>query len=335
MTISKRKIGDSTSDGVPKCKKQRSVTDFFKVAKVKADTSSHVTSLTNSKSCEVYTKYSIDGSKLIEDFKAKLSPELQSLLALEMNTIDATWFNKLNKEFTMHYFLQLKRFLIKEQEQYSVFPPPNDIYSWSRMTHFDKVRVIIIGQDPYHNFNQAHGLAFSVKAPTPAPPSLKNIYKELQKNYADFVVDSRIGDLSAWANQGVLLLNTCLTVRAHNANSHSKKGWEPFTTRVIQVLAEDRRHSKEPLVFFLWGSCAIKVVEKLVNSKIPDNFLILKSAHPSPLSASKGFFGNYHFKKINEWLYSRHHHMIDWSVVPGATLKEVTKANVELSTYST
>ncbi|AMD21630.1 HFL226Cp [Eremothecium sinecaudum] len=346
--ILKRRLSDAASAVASTGKKQRSLTEFFNISKPKvvcsspkqSDSAVHTdTSIkTSNKEDSHDSKEQLGGAevesgshvKFIGDFKSKLTPEQVSLLSLELETLEPSWLVRLHKELTMHYFLQLKRFIAAEQSQYQVFPPPEDIYSWSRLSPFEKVRVVVIGQDPYHNFNQAHGLAFSVKRPTPAPPSLQNIYKELKNNYSDFEVDTKIGDLSHWSEQGVLLLNTSLTVRAHNANSHSKKGWLPFTTRVIQLLVEDRKRTKQPLVFLLWGGNAMKLGERVLGNKVPDNLLVLKSVHPSPLSASRGFFGNNQFRKINDWLYSKKHPMIDWSVVPGTMLKEVTEANRRL-----
>ncbi|GMM53516.1 uracil-DNA glycosylase [Maudiozyma humilis] len=273
--------------------------------------------------------------------KEKLSPEQRELLALELDTLEDSWFEKLSAEFTKPYFLGIKSFLANEHnaKKATVFPPKEDVYSWSRLTPFADVRVVVIGQDPYHNFNQAHGLAFSVKKPTPAPPSLKNIYKELKNNYPDFQADNRVGDLTSWSRQGVLLLNTALTVRAHQANSHAKCGWSQFTRRVVELLIEDRGKSGDDIVFLLWGNNAIKLVEGLLGQHKTaaqgKNVLVLKSVHPSPLSASRGFFNNGHFRKINEWLYERHHRMIDWSVVPGATLEEVQKKNAEMKGIET
>lgn len=261
------------------------------------------------------------------------------LLKLELETLDDSWFAHLTQEFTKPYFLNLKKFVLSEQNTQTVFPPSKDVYSWSRLTPFSKVKVVIIGQDPYHNFNQAHGLAFSVKSPTPAPPSLKNIYKELKTNYSDFQIDNKIGDLTHWSTQGVLLLNTALTVRAHNANSHSKHGWEIFTSKVVETLIKDREQNGQNIVFLLWGNNAIKLVENLLSQttkstniswKDYKNLLVLKSTHPSPLSASRGFFGNLHFRKINDWLYNKGEKLIDWSVLPGAALKEVKDKNMEL-----
>ncbi|SCV03616.1 LAME_0H11848g1_1 [Lachancea meyersii CBS 8951] len=265
-----------------------------------------------------------------EQFRKKLADHELELLQLELDTLDDAWFAKLEPEFRKSYFLKLKGFVLEQQKGSTVFPPPADVYSWSRLTTFDQVRVVIIGQDPYHNHNQAHGLAFSVRSPTPPPPSLKNIYKELRENnYPEFEIDGKVGDLTHWAEQGVLLLNTCLTVRAHSANSHSKRGWEQFTKRVVQLIIEDRKTSKQPLVFLLWGNNASNLVKGLLGSA-PDNFLVLSSVHPSPLSASRGFFGNKHFKKINDWLYARNQTMIDWSVVPGSSINEIEKRNLVL-----
>lgn len=275
-----------------------------------------------------------------KDFSRSLDPQKLSLLNLELLTMEDSWFMRLQHEFKKTYFLELKAFLQNEQSAHTIFPPPRDIYSWTRLTPFDKVKVVIIGQDPYHNFNQAHGLAFSVKEPIPAPPSLKNIYKELKNNYPDFKIDDSRGDLSCWASQGVLLLNTSLTVRAHNANSHSNHGWEIFTSKVVELLIKDRENNGKNLVFLLWGKNATNLVENLLKKVSKENkrdwrsfnnLLILKSVHPSPLSANRGFFGNNHFKKINDWLYhEKKEKMIDWSVVPGSKVKEIEEKNNQI-----
>ena len=262
-----------------------------------------------------------------------LTEKQRALLKLEIDTMDPSWFVKLSTEFAQPYFIKLKEFLQEEAQvrKQTIFPPAKDIYSWSRLTPFNEVRVVIIGQDPYHNFNQAHGLAFSVKPPTPAPPSLKNMYSELKAEYNDFVVETSCGDLTCWAKQGVLLFNTALTVRAHSPNSHSKCGWDIFAKRVIEVLIKDREaHPQKSLVFMLWGSNAIKLVEGLAKDTLKKykNILVLKSVHPSPLSASRGFFGCGHFKTANEWLYNdRHERMIDWSVVPGKYIEDIRLKN--------
>ena len=334
-------------------RKQTTIEDFFGVKKStieapnkKVKTSATFTSIAKDAATkEVVKETTANKVSLDSDakgtFSKNLSTNLRSLLLLELQTIDDSWFPHLMDEFKKPYFVKLKQFVNKEQADHTVFPPPNDIYSWTRLTPFDKVKVVIIGQDPYHNYNQAHGLAFSVKHPTPAPPSLKNIYKELKQEYPDFVQDNKVGDLTHWASQGVLLLNTALSVRAHNANSHSKHGWETFTKRVVQLLIQDREADGKSLVFLLWGNNAIKLVESLLGStsvgngsKHP-NIMVMKSVHPSPLSASRGFFGTNHFRKINDWLYNiRGEKMIDWSVVPGTSLKEVNEANARLKPKS-
>ncbi|QEU62134.1 Ung1 [Kluyveromyces lactis] len=315
------------------------VTDFFKKTDTTQKNASNQ-SVTESNSKSVFVNKVLDTIDLPEEDTDKnklknailqfVPEEKKCLLDLELDTIDISWLRRLKQEFSKPYFLKLKEFVVNEQKNCTVFPPPKDIYSWTRLTHFDDVRVVIIGQDPYHNFNQAHGLAFSVRSPTPAPPSLKNIYKELQlNNYSDFKVNYSYGDLSSWSKQGVLLLNTSLTVKAHSANSHSKRGWEQFTKRAIDLLIEDRMKNGKPIVFLLWGNNAIKLIEG-EKRHLPSNFKVLKSVHPSPLSASRGFFGNKHFKIINDYLFENKEPMIDWSVVPGSTLQEVSEANKKL-----
>lgn len=314
-------------------KRQRVTIEDFFTKKVKSTSpSKNITTNTISKIEKVETSIPSDDTdiKNESDFVNKLTNTQKDMLQLEIDTMDPSWFNHVSEELTKPYFLAIKAFLRSEAtKKATIFPPEKDIYSWSRLTPFNKVRVVIIGQDPYHNFNQAHGLAFSVKKPTVAPPSLKNIYKELVNNYSDFVIDNKQGDLTNWSKQGVLLLNTALTVRAHNANSHAKCGWNIFTKRAVELLIEDREHNGTNLVFMLWGNNAIKLVEDLMkkHKSQNDNILVLKSVHPSPLSASRGFFNNNHFKKINEWLSEKGEPMIDWSVVPGKSLDEVTKYN--------
>lgn len=185
----------------------------------------------------------------------------------------------------------------------------------SRHTPFNNVKVVIVGQDPYHNDNQAHGLAFSVRPPTPAPPSLRNMYTCLKNDFPCFVAPpNRGGLLTPWADRGVLLLNTCLTVRAHDANSHANRGWERFTQKVIDLVAARRTRG---VVFMAWGVPAGKRVIKIDAQR----HLVLKSVHPSPLSASRGFFDCGHFKKANEWLATRYgdEGEINWSLDPHAT----------------
>lgn len=180
----------------------------------------------------------------------------------------------------------------------------------SRHTPLTNVKAVILGQDPYHNFNQAHGLCFSVRPPTKAPPSLKNIYEALKKDYPDFTPPPNNGGLlTPWADSGVLLLNTCLTVRAHEANSHANKGWEKLTQKIVDIV--DKRRTKG-VVFLAWGRPAQDRCAKVNSSR----HLVLKSVHPSPLSASRGFFTCGHFKKANDWLKSRYGEegVIDWNL---------------------
>lgn len=188
----------------------------------------------------------------------------------------------------------------------------------SRHTPFHSVKVVILGQDPYHNDHQAHGLAFSVRMPTPAPPSLRNMYTCLQRDYPSFTPPPKPGGLlTPWADRGVLLLNTCLTVRAHEANSHANRGWERFTQRIIDTVAARRPRG---VVFLAWGTPAGKRVQKVDRAR----HLVLTAVHPSPLSASRGFFTCRHFRKANEWLAERYgdEGEIDWALVPGNTTIE-------------
>ncbi|KAJ5097550.1 Uracil-DNA glycosylase [Penicillium angulare] len=248
-----------------------------------------------------------------EKWVASLTPEQRELLQLEINTLNESWLAHLKDDITTTEFLNLKRFLKKEKDNKAkVFPPEEDIYSWSHLTPLHDVKVVIVGQDPYHNDHQAHGLAFSVRPPTRAPASLLNIYKGLKKNYPDFVNPPNNGGLlTPWAERGVLMLNTCLTVRAHQAHSHGNKGWETFTQKVINLVARVRTRG---VVFLAWGKPAGVRVAKIDRQK----HCVLQSVHPSPLSAHGGFFENGHFKKCNDWLASRYgdDEIVDWHLVP-------------------
>ncbi|BEJ16441.1 hypothetical protein CspHIS471_0510460 [Cutaneotrichosporon sp. HIS471] len=243
-------------------------------------------------------------------------PTIAPLLKLELDTLGEGWLLALQDELTKPYFL---KFIMVEQETKKIFPPPEDIYSWSRFCPLDDVRVVIVGQDPYHGDGQSHGLAFSVKEGVKIPPSLRNMYKELAAEFPDFGTPSH-GNLTAWAKQGVLMLNTSLTVRAHQAGSHANQGWEQFTAAVLKAVTDRLGDDTETpgangVVIMAWGNHAAKMIAGL-NTK---RHLVLKSAHPSPLSASRGFFGNNHFKKANEWLQERYtvKGVIDWKI-PGA-----------------
>ena len=215
--------------------------------------------------------------------------------------IDESWKEVLQPEFDKPYFEQLTSFVRSEYARTVIYPPAGQIFNAFDHCPFDKVKVGIIGQDPYHEPGQAHGLCFSVQDGTPLPPSLKNIYKELE---SDRGVKRESGCLTDWAKQGVLLLNAVLTVRAHQAASHAGKGWEIFTDRVIELL-NDR---EKPCVFILWGNNA-KAKQSLITN--PDH-LILTGAHPSPLGAYKGFFGGRYFSRANRFLEAIGDEPIDW-----------------------
>ncbi len=213
-----------------------------------------------------------------------------------------SWLQVLGPEFDEPYMKELRAFLAEEKREHVVFPPGPDIFAAFAPVGFEAVRVVLLGQDPYHGPGQAHGLCFSVRRGVEIPPSLRNIYKELQ---SDLGIPPRAhGALGAWARQGVLLLNTTLTVRAHVANSHRERGWERFTDRVIFEL--ERRRSG--LVFVLWGAAAGRKASMIDASR----HLVLTAPHPSPLSANKGFFGRRPFSTINRWLTERGEAPINW-----------------------
>ena len=217
--------------------------------------------------------------------------------------IEESWREVLQPQFDSVYFEMLTTFVRKAYQASTVYPPGSKIFEAFNRTPFDKVKVVILGQDPYHGPNQAHGLCFSVQDGIQPPPSLINIYKELQKEYG-VAVNMTNGNLTRWANQGVLLLNATLTVEAGKAGSHQGKGWETFTDAAIKALS-DRR---EGLVFMLWGSYAQQKGRVIDRSK----HLVLESSHPSPLSVYRGFDGCGHFKKANQYLQSRGQEPIDW-----------------------
>ena len=206
--------------------------------------------------------------------------------------IEQSWKQHLAPEFEKPYFVKLTKFVRQEYRTTTCYPPGKLIFNAFNLCPYDKAKVVIIGQDPYHGPGQAHGLCFSVNDGVPFPPSLQNIFKEIQTDLGTPVPQS--GNLTRWAEQGVLLLNATLTVRAHQAGSHQNKGWEQFTDAVIHRLAQER----ENLVFILWGSYAQRKGEFIDRSR----HLVLQSPHPSPLSAHRGFFGNRHFSRTNEYL---------------------------------
>lgn len=221
-----------------------------------------------------------------------------------MVNIGNEWDGILKGEFEKEYYLKLREFLKYEYSHYDVYPNMHDIFNSLKYTSYNSVKAVILGQDPYHEPGQAHGLCFSVKKGTPLPPSLRNIYKEL---YSDLgIPPAKHGELISWAQNGVLMMNTVLTVRRGQANSHKNHGWEIFTDRVIELL--NRR--EKPIVFILWGGNARSKTKLITN---PNHF-ILQSAHPSPLSAYNGFFGNKHFSKTNEFLVQHGIEPIDWHI---------------------
>ncbi|KAF9000611.1 uracil-DNA glycosylase-like protein [Cyathus striatus] len=263
-------------------------------------------------------------------FRESLSEEESQLLELECQVMGKSWLKLLKDEIRKPYFIALKRFLREEGVQgindtspvLKIYPGPRNIYTWSN-TPVGKIKVVIVGQDPYHGPGQAHGLCFSVPQGVAIPPSLRNIYEELRAEYPHFQPPKH-GNLMAWATHGVLMLNTCLTVREGKPGSHSNKGWEQFTDKVVDVVdrygganlpgatadIHDGHGIGRGVVFLAWGAWATKRVAKLNKEK----HLILTSAHPSPLSAHRGFLGNGHFKTANEWLERKYGSAgkVDW-----------------------
>ncbi|GAA5817761.1 hypothetical protein MFLAVUS_011314 [Mucor flavus] len=241
------------------------------------------------------------------DLFKNVDEETLALLDLEIRTMNYEWLKVLAPELIKPYFLKLKKYLEAElKAKKTIFPPLDQIYSWSNYTPPSKVKVVILGQDPYHNFNQAHGLCFSVVKGVKVPPSLVNMYKALKNDYPEFEIPKH-GYLENWAKQGVLMLNTSLSVEAHKAGSHANQGWEQFTDAIIRYLNE----KKCDIVFMLWGAHAQKKGSSIKNSK----HLVLKSVHPSPLSAHRGFLDCGHFKKANEYLEAKGNTVIDWNTL--------------------
>lgn len=222
-----------------------------------------------------------------------------------MAMITNDWLDTIKGEFSKPYYKELYQFVLKEYNTHVIYPPSDDIFNAFHFTPLSKVKVLILGQDPYHGEHQAHGLCFSVLPDQKElPPSLQNIYQELKDDLGCYIPNN--GYLKKWADQGVLLLNTVLTVRAHQAGSHQGKGWEQFTDAIIQAVnAQDR-----PIVYLLWGKPAQSKIPMLTNPK----HLILKAPHPSPLSAYRGFFGCKHFSQTNEFLKENGIQPIDWQI---------------------
>lgn len=222
-----------------------------------------------------------------------------------MAMISNDWLDAISEEFKKPYYKELYTFVKEEYGKTVIYPPAEDIFNAFHFTPLSKVKVLLLGQDPYHNVNQAHGLSFSVPtSQKDIPPSLQNIYQELRDDVGCYIPNN--GYLKKWAEQGVLLLNTVLTVRAHQANSHQKKGWEKFTDAIIEAVNAQER----PIVYLLWGKPAQSKIPMLTNP----NHLILKAPHPSPLSAYRGFFGCRHFSQANAFLTAHGAEPIDWQI---------------------
>ena len=221
-----------------------------------------------------------------------------------MAAITNDWLEAIGDEFKKEYYRDLYNFVKDEYSKTVIYPPADDIFNAFHFTPLSKVRVLLLGQDPYHNENQAHGLSFSVQPGQDIPPSLQNIYKELNDDLGCYIPNN--GFLKKWAEQGVLLLNTVLTVRAHQANSHKNHGWELFTDAIINAVNTQAR----PIVYFFWGAPAQKKAAMLNNPK----HLVLQAPHPSPLSAYRGFFGCRHFSACNDFLVKNGLEPIDWQI---------------------
>ena len=225
-----------------------------------------------------------------------------------MVNLGNSWDGLLKQEFESEYYLNLREFLKAEYAAKVIFPPMDEIFSALKATSYEDCKVVILGQDPYHEPGQAHGMAFSVKPGIKQPPSMVNIFKELKDDLKIEPPPKDYGYLIDWANQGVLLLNTVLTVRAHEANSHRNRGWEKLTDRIIEILSD----RDKPMVFMLWGRNA-QNKKKLIND---NRHLVLEGNHPSPLSAYGGFFGGKYFSKANEFLKNNGIEEIDWEIRP-------------------
>ncbi|XP_052411433.1 uracil-DNA glycosylase isoform X3 [Carassius gibelio] len=293
---------------------QKSITSFFSPVSKKRNLNEIPTCLGDATEHEKKLKLERD------DVTSPLSPEqlerisknkkaaLERLAAnqAEPNGIGESWMKALSAEFGKPYFKLLMSFVAEERQKHTIYPPENEVFTWTQTCDIKDVKVVILGQDPYHGPNQAHGLCFSVQRPVPPPPSLVNIFKELASDIEGFEQPGH-GDLTGWAKQGVLLLNAVLTVRAHQANSHKDKGWETFTDAVIHWLSTNM----QGLIFILWGSYAQKkgaAIDKKRHN-------VLQTVHPSPLSAHRGFFGCKHFSKTNELLKKSGKKPIDWKAL--------------------
>lgn len=234
----------------------------------------------------------------------EMSKQKRLVGLMQKDKIAADWYSLLESEFSKSYFRELEEFVDKEYAEREIFPPQQDIFNALRYTPYQHVKVVILGQDPYHGQGQAHGLSFSVRPGVRIPPSLKNMFKELREDLGLPVPDN--GYLVKWAEEGILLLNTVLTVRKGEAHSHKGKGWEIFTDRIISLVSQ----KEEPVVFILWGKPAQQKME-LIDLEKHD---VIRSSHPSPFSASKGFFGSRPFSRTNQLLAENAEKEIDWRI---------------------
>ncbi|CED85165.1 uracil-dna glycosylase [Phaffia rhodozyma] len=310
LSFGTKPAASASSDGTKTTAKEPTLTLSTAGPASSSPTKPHAPSVFTKSKVSPSLPYEGDVNENIEKLFPKLKEDQRALVKLEVESMGREWLDALKTVVGGQEFLKLKEFVLKEIQTQTVYPPAQDIYSFTRFSKLNDVKLVVIGQDPYHQPRQAHGLSFSVRKGIQVPPSLRNIYKEIKDEYPNFVVPSH-GDLSSWAAQGVLLLNTSLTVRANTAGSHAKAGWEPFTKAIIKELAK-----RDPgKVFICWG----KHAEKMVDASGVDQkkHLILRSAHPSPLSASRGFFGTGHFKLADEWLQERWGEGggIDWTSV--------------------
>ncbi|XP_043094961.1 uracil DNA glycosylase a isoform X2 [Puntigrus tetrazona] len=295
---------------------QKSITSFFSPKSKKRNSDEILTCPGDAKDHEKKQKLESDGvtsspslsPEQLERISNNKKAALKRLAAnqAEPNRIGESWREALNAEFGKPYFKSLMSFVAAERQKHTVYPPENEVFTWTQTCDIKDVKVVILGQDPYHGPNQAHGLCFSVQRPVPPPPSLLNIFKELASDVEGFEQPGH-GDLTGWAKQGVLLLNAVLTVRAHQANSHKDKGWETFTDAVIHWLSTNT----QGLVFILWGSYAQKKGAAIDKKR----HHVLQTVHPSPLSAHRGFFGCKHFSKTNELLKKSGKKPIDWKAL--------------------
>nr|XP_022337906.1 uncharacterized protein LOC111133661 [Crassostrea virginica] len=294
--------GDKSAPKTPSPKKQKidEKGDKSSLLKENIQVSPNTPLTATSLSPEQKTK--IEENKLAA--RMRLAAKTSNSLLVD---VGPSWFKALESEFSKQYFNDLSKFVMSERSKHTIYPPAHDVFSWTNYCSIDKVKVVILGQDPYHGPKQAHGLCFSVQKGVPPPPSLQNMYKELIDDIPGFSHPGH-GTLIGWANQGVLLLNACLTVRAGQANSHKDRGWEKFTDAVISWLNKN----KKGLVFMLWGSYAQKKGAHIDKKK----HHVLTGVHPSPLSAHRGYFGCKHFSKCNELLAKEGKSTIDWSHLP-------------------